>query len=241
MKKAKKNIVLIVDNEERQSLYDAPLSNYQNVSIERFKSAREFRHNSCPQKNYSGFIIDLRTLIKAKPGDKSFLYELMESFPVMHISHSLDKKTIKGNIGKNSYNDKKLFDYFLNDLCPRFSPRGMRTFKRKNLFLNVYLALSPDACGNELIKANTSDISEGGCFIITTQTIPKDNSRDIYVIPKKLADQSPIACIVKWVLPWGQATRHLPGVGVEFKDLSASQREEIRPLIRKTFSKPQFR
>jgi hypothetical protein len=230
-----------VDNEERQNLYDAPLSNYQNVSIERFKSAWEFRHNSCPQKNYSGFIIDLRTLIKTKPGDKSYIYELKESFPVMHISHSLDKKTIKGNIGNNSYNDKKLFDYFLNDLCPRFSPRGLRTFTRKNLFLNVYLALSPDAPGDELIKANTSDISEDGCFIITTQTIPKDNSRDIYVIPKKLADQSPIACIVKWVLPWGQATRHLPGVGGEFKDLSASQREEIRPLIRKTFSKPQFR
>jgi Tfp pilus assembly protein PilZ len=238
MKKAKKNIVLIVDNEERQNLYDAPLTNYQNVSYERFKSAREFRDSISPKKNYSGFIIDLRTLIKTKPGDKSFIYELMESFPVMHISHSLDKKTIKGNIGNTSYNDKKLFDYFLNDLCPRFSPRGMRTFKRKNLYLNVYLALSPDAPGEELIKANTGDISEGGCFVITTQTIPKDNSRDIYVIPKELADQSPIACTVKWVLPWGHATRHLPGVGVEFKDLGASQREEIRALIRNTFTKP---
>jgi hypothetical protein len=43
------------------------------------------------------------------------------------------------------------------------------------------------------------------------------------------------------VLPWGQATRHLPGVGVEFKNLSATQREEIRALIRKTLTKPQFR
>jgi hypothetical protein len=33
MKKKKKNIVLVVDNEERQKLYNAPLSNYQNVSI----------------------------------------------------------------------------------------------------------------------------------------------------------------------------------------------------------------
>ncbi len=238
MKRAKKNIVLIVDDEERQKLYDAPLANYKNVSIERFKSAREFRESISPQKNYSGFIIDLRTLIKTKPGDKSFIYELMDSFPVMHISHSLDKKTIKGNIGNNSYNDKKLFDYFLNDLCPHFYPRGMRTFKRKNLYLNVYLALSPWASGNELIKANTGDISEGGCFVITTQTIPKDNQRDIYVIPKGLTNQQPIACTVKWALSWGQATRHLPGVGVEFKNLSASQREEIRALIRKTFTKP---
>ena len=241
MKKAKKNIALIVDNEERQSLYVAPIANYKNVSIERFRSAREFRDSISQKKNYYGFIIDLRTLIKTSPGDKSFLYELMESFPVMHISHSLDKKTIKGNIGNNSYNDKKLFDYFLNDLCPRFSPRGMRTFKRKNLYLNVYLALSPDASGDEFIKANSGDISEGGCFVITTQPIPKDKSRDIYVIIKELADQRPIACTVKWVLPWGQATRHLPGVGVEFKDLSASQREEIRSIIRKTFTKPQFR
>jgi hypothetical protein len=238
MKKKKKNIVLIVDNEERQKLYNAPLSNYQNVSIEFFKSAREFRDSISPKKNYSGFIIDLRTLIKSKPEDKRFLYELVESFPVMHISHSQDKKTIKGNIGNTSYNDKKLFDYFLNDLCPRFSPRGMRTFKRKKLYLNVYLALSQNPCEDELIKANTGDISEGGCFIITPQTIPKDNYRDIYVIPKGLADQRLIACTVKWVLPWGQATRHLPGVGVEFKNLSASQSEEIRALIRKTFTKP---
>lgn len=235
MKKAKKNIVLIVDNEERQNLYDAPLSNYQNISIERFKSAREFRHSISQKKNYSGFIIDLRTLIKTRPGDKSFLYELMESFPVMHISHSLDKKTIKGNIGNNSYNDKKLFDYFINDLCPRFSPRGMRTFRRKNLYLNVHLALSPDACEEDLIKANTSDISEGGCFVITQHSLPKDNFRDIFVIPLEMVDQRPIVCNVKWILPWGQATRHLPGVGVEFKDLSALQREEIRTLIRKSF------
>jgi Tfp pilus assembly protein PilZ len=241
MKKAKKNIVLIVDNEERENLYSTPLSNYRNVSIERFKSAREFRDSISQKKNYSGFIIDLRTLIKTRPGDKSFLYELMGSFPVMHISHSLDKKTIKGNIGTNSYNDKKLFDYFLNDLCPRFFPRGMRTFKRKNLYLNVYLALSPEASGDELIKANTGDISESGCFVITTQAIPKDKSRDIYVIIKELADQLPIACTVMWMLPWGQATRHLPGVGVEFKDLSASQREEVRSLTRKTFTNHQFR
>jgi c-di-GMP-binding flagellar brake protein YcgR len=156
----------------------------------------------------------------------------------MHISHSLDKKTIKGNIGNNSYNDKKLFDYFLNDLCRRFAPRGMRTFKRKSLYLNVYLALSPGVSGNELIKANTCDISEGGCFVITTQTIPKDNYRDLYIIPKGLTDQRQIACTVKWVLPWGQATRHLPGVGVKFKNLGAFQREEIRALIRKTFTKP---
>jgi Tfp pilus assembly protein PilZ len=241
MKKKKKNIVLVVDNEERQKLYNAPLSNYQNVSIEFFKSAREFRDCISPKKNYSGFIIDLRTLIKSKPEDKSFLYELMESFPVMHISHSQDKKTIKGNIGNTSYNDKKLFDYFLNDLCPRFSPRGMRTFKRKKLYLNVYLALSPDAREDDLIKANTGDISEGGCFIITTQSITKDKSRDIYVIIKELTDPSPIACSVKWVLPWGQATRHLPGVGVEFKNLNPSQKEEIRVFIRKTLTKPQFR
>ncbi|MGD2089234.1 MAG: PilZ domain-containing protein [Candidatus Aminicenantes bacterium] len=237
MKKVKKNIVLIVDNEERKSLYNASLTNYKNVSIERFKSASEFRDSIYQEKNYSGFIIDLRTLIRTKPGDKSFLYELTESFPVMHISHSLDKKTIKGNIGNNSYNDKKLFDYFFNDLCPRFSPRGLRAFKRKNLYLNVYLALSPDASGDELIKANTSDISEGGCFVITPHAIPKDNSRDIYVIPKGLADQCPITCTVKWVLPWGLATRHLPGVGVAFKNLSESQREEIRSLIRKTLTK----
>jgi len=241
MKRAKKNIVLIVDDEERQKLYDAPLANYKNVSIERFKSAREFRESISPQKNYLGFIIDLRTLIKTKPGDKSIIYELMESFPVMHISHSLDKKTIKGNIGNNSYNDKKLFDYFLNDLCPHFYPRGMRTFKRKNLYLNVYLALSPDASGDEFIKANSGNISEGGCFIITTQPIPKDKSGDIYVIIKELADQRPIASTVKWALPWGQATRHLPGVGVEFKDLSTSQRAEIRTLIRKTFTNNQLR
>jgi hypothetical protein len=241
MKKTKGKIILIVDNEERQRLYDVPLSHYKNVSIERYKSAREFRNSITKNSHFSGFIIDLRTLIKTKTEEKNFLYELRESFPVMHISHSLDKKTIKGNIGCNSFNDRRLFDYFFHDLCPRFSPRGVRIFKRKNLFLNVYLALSPTVSENNLIKANTIDISEGGCFIVTTHFISLDSTSNIYIIPKELSDQSPIVCTLKWGLPWGKATHHLPGVGVEFVNPGVSQIEEIRTFIHKAFSKPQYR
>ncbi|MCP5049050.1 MAG: hypothetical protein GY940_17905, partial [bacterium] len=152
--------------------------------------------------------------------------------------HTIDKKNVKGNIRDKNLQDKELFDYFINDLCRHFIPRGIRTTKRRSMFLNVSLDFAPEPAGNaepkSPVKANTVDVSEDGSFILGNMEVRRGDTFRLVI--NELENQAPIECMVKWVLPWGETANHLPGFGASFGSLGESQKEELVTLLRRRVS-----
>lgn len=186
-----------------------------------------------PYKLYNGFIIDLKTLLKAEMNDKDFYYELIESFPVLRVSHSPDGKVIKGNYQNRSIENDQLFHYFLDEVCHSFPGRGIRMFPRRAIFLNV-LVHSPETVDNKESApwiANTLNVSGNGLFIISTHSVRKGDIR--HIVLRDLSHQEPIEIQVKWTLPWGQTIRHLPGFGAALLNISPAQKEELTSILKK--------
>lgn len=224
-----KEIVLIAPDRESMALYKNFLTVYRGFCYSPYFQLEEFTREMFNNHNYVGFIVDLRSILKSEPNARHSFEDLTKSFPLVRISHTPDKKTINGNIRDKNFRDRELFDFFINDMCRCFTPRGLRAKKRKNLFLNVYLDFSEDASGVELIRANTADISPIGGFLISDRKVKKDDV--FYMVINELADQSPIKCKVKWALPWGTTNHHLPGFGVTFTVIKQEQQQELDKIL----------
>jgi len=154
---------------------------------------------------------------------------LIESFPVIRITHTPDRKVIKGNIRDKNIQGKELFDYFVDEACHRFSPRGIRSKKRKNLFLNAQVEIEKKNSQKEIFKTNTLNVSEEGLFIISTLEV---NEGDVFnLIISEFSDKQPIQCIVKWIQPWGSTAKKLPGFGGAFASISPTQQKELMSFL----------
>ncbi len=228
----KKEIVLVAPSRESMALYKNYLTVYRGFQFRPYFQLEEFTKDMFNGQSYVGFIVDLRSILKADPNARDSFEDLTKSFPLIRISHTLDKKTVNGNIRDKNFRDKELFDFFINDMCRHFEPRGLRAQKRKKLFLNVYLDFSEDASGEELIKANTADISSIGGFLISGREVEEGDL--FYMTIKELTDRSPIKCKVKWALPWGTANNHLPGFGVTFTVIKPEHQEELAVMLRRS-------
>ena len=226
----KKEIVIIAPSRESMALYKNFLTGYRGFGFTPYFQLEEFAKEMFAGHDYVGFIVDLRSILKSEPNARDSFEQLTKSFPLIRISHTLDKKTVNGNIRDKNFRDKELFDFFINDMCLHFAPRGLRLKRRKKLILNVFMDFSEDASGEELIKTNTADISTIGGFLISDREVKKDDI--FYLVIKELRDQNPIKCKVKWALPWGTSNNHLPGFGVSFTLIKPEQQEELTAILR---------
>jgi hypothetical protein len=244
MEKGKINILLFVNEPETQVLYESRLQAYPAVEMHHYQSVQQCMSVITKRSRFSGIIVDLRTMMKANPGDRDSLHELMEVFPAMRISHSIDKLKVKGTIRDKNFEEENLFDFFFNDLCRNFLPKGIRCTKRYNLFLNVRLDMSqllqpdvtlPPVSTDSFIRVNTVNISEDGLFIQTC--IPLKEIETFTIIINELTDHTAIQCKLKWMLPWGESIHHLPGFGAEFTIIKPNQKEELAAILHRK-SKP---
>jgi hypothetical protein len=226
----RKDIVVIAPDRETMNLYSSHLSLYKDFTLKSYFSIEDFNENKFNSRSYVGFIVDLRNILKANPGAKEAFYHLIEAFPVIRISHSIDKKIVKGNIRDKNFKDKALFEYFLNQVCRDFAPRGIRAAQRKKIYLNVYMEFPGRGSGKERIKANSTDISELGGFFTSSREVQTGDELHLFV--KEISDQSPVQCTVKWTLPWGASIKHIPGFGVVFNRMSTAQKKELTALLR---------
>ena len=233
--KDKKEIILIVENKESRSLYESYMRTYPDISFHSYSSVKDFTSQVEKDSFYSGFVIDLRTIMKESPEDRALLHELIEHFPAIRISRVGRKKHIKGAISGKNFNDRELFDYFVKDLCIHFIPRGIRTKKRRIIFLNVSIDFSSSSTKNvfneKLFKTNTIDVSDEGAFISGSMGVKKEDN--VHLVIRELTDQSPIECTVIWVQPWGETIKHPAGFGVLFTGINPQQKEELAALLRK--------
>jgi Tfp pilus assembly protein PilZ len=232
--KGKKEIILVVENNESRSLYESYLRTYPGISYRSYPSVKEFTARVSKDNCYSGFVIDLRTIMKESPEDRTLLHELIEHFPAIRISGKSGKKHVKGAISGKNFNDRELFDYFVKDLCIHFIPRGIRTKKRRNVFLNVCLDFSStqikNTCAEKPFKTNTLNVTVEGVFISGAIDVKKGDK--LHLVINELNDRSPIKCTVIWVQPWGETIKRPAGFGVIFTSIKPQQKEELTALMR---------
>jgi len=233
-KKENKIIILLTENNENRSLYESYLQNYPGISYQGYSSVKEFTNNVSKNINYCGFIIDIETIMKESPEDRSLLHGLIERFPTIHISRIESKKHVKGGISDKNLHDKELFDYFVKDLCIHFIPRGIRTQKRQSIFLNVYLDFSSgqrnSAPEEKRFRTNTLDITDEGAFIAGAIDVQRGDK--FHLVINELKDHTPIECTVMWVQPWGETILRPPGFGVIFTSITPQQKKELAALLR---------
>ncbi len=207
------------------------LYNYDDVITEIYESFEKFRENS-DEKQYSGIIVDLHTIIISSYREKEFFYSLSKGIPILTIdSGEEDFKMgfyLKGKYIIDKPQATNLIDYFIYEICAKNAPRKIRRYSRKEIYLNVILSTNN---GGEKKRTNLLNLSEGGCFIIAPNSKEEYKSKNIEFIINDLEDKTPIIGEIKWVIRWGEIFSKLPGYAVEFKKISKNQKSEITNII----------
>lgn len=233
MQKDRLRLAIIALEENEREFYEDLLSGYSDLIPESFSTIPQFKVE-CTGKDYSGIVVDNRTLIRSTMEDRDFFSQLCEGFPVMRISRSSDRTSISCLVEGKQLVDLKgrqLLDHFINRECREVIAHQVRISQRKKVFFNTYLQTSGS---DEPLRTNLWDISEGGCFVITTDNQRKEGE-EVTITIHDLNDKTPIQGEIKWLKSWGSDAHKLPGYGLEFKEISDSQVQEIKRAHGMTF------
>lgn len=215
-------VLLIAKDDTSRQKY---LSAMEECSVNIFvsDSFHDLTNEICSQ-SFHGIFLDLQTKLKAIRLNKNYVYGLVEKFPVCHLKIDNETGEMKC-FYRSQVMGGTIFD-FINNECMPFSPRMIRSDKRVFINLNVRIFRSRRKRGSEL--STTINISNGGCFIFSTEKWRIGD--DVWIQIIDLKHSQLIKGQIRNVVKWGESNR-LPGIGVEFKLISPSQRDEIGKLM----------
>lgn len=219
--------ILIVKETENEKRYLDYFQKYK-LNIKSYESIESFISSMNDEEYYSGFLIDMRVVLKSRLKSKDLLNELTDSFPTVLLSISPDKKNIIGNINGQSLKNIEMTDFFIKTICKTFFPRGIRKLSRKRIFFNILLKKKDSENKKELMKVNSLNVSKNGCFIVLN-TIPFGFKKDheVEIVFTEISDKTPVTATIRWVQEWGETYKRLSGIGIEFRDIKTNQIEEI--------------
>jgi hypothetical protein len=226
------SIVLIANNDADLEFFRKSLEAFEFVQVKEFLSLNDFREN-CGNDLYSGFLVDIRTLIRSSSSEKRFFAMLLEVFPVMRVTRKPGTGDFSGlveskDLGK--YRGQALLDAFIQDWCLLNPPREIRVSSRNTIYLSGMISFGDEFSQDQSARVTIENISDGGCFVVTNHD--GINHDKLWLVITELRDQTPIECHVKWRKPWGVTTRYLPGIGVAFGGLSKMQYKELTAIMR---------
>ncbi len=180
------------------------------------------------QQSYHGLLVDIPTQIKSPGRERDELATILGRFPTARLNWRPDSDLVSVLVlGASTSGDYSLAD-FIENQCRHFSGMPVRSAQRLHLHLNLLLFRQPPGDPALAERAVTLDLSPGGCFILTAGDW--ELGTRVWVVLHDLPDWPPIQVEVRWAQPWGQA-RRLPGIGVEFLDLTLAQAQEIAALL----------
>lgn len=224
-------LVLIVNDEKSKAFYQNHLSAYDDVALEVFPGLIEFRNQS-HGKLYSGFLVDIRTLIKSSSGEKLLFSHLLQNFPVMRVTKKPGSDSFSGLLESKSLGRLKgraLLDAFINDVCRNNPPHDIPSGRQKGIFRSVYLYFSDDFL-QEPEKAVIENLTIKSCFVVSNDICAKGSH--VWLALTEMKAQTPIQCEITWTKPWTPGSLYLPGYGVSFSGISDEQIEELSELIK---------
>jgi Tfp pilus assembly protein PilZ len=214
-------VLLIAQNDSARKAY---LSSLEKCAVRVFvsESFQDLSREICSHA-YHGIFLDLQTKMKAIKANKNQVYGLVDNFPVCQLKLNDHTGEIDCFHHSQKFGDTMLD--FINNECRNFVPRMIRSDRRKKLHLNVVLYKHQDEIQPEF--SATINISKGGCFIFSTRQW--EEGGEVWMQIKELTDHSLINGQIRHVARWGESMQ-IPGIGVEFRSISASQIEEISNL-----------
>jgi PilZ domain len=175
------------------------------------------------EQRFHGLLFDIRSKMKAIRRNKAEVYRLTARFPTAHLQHDGLRGTVRVfHPGQGAEND--LTD-FVSTHCRRRQPQKLRSSPRKLAYLPVLLWI--DDAQQRSRRLVTRDISPGGCFLVSYQRYRLGKRLRLeFTAEHKLGT---LAAEVASVVIWGTG-RELPGIGVEFTELTPEQAATLQQL-----------
>ena len=226
------NLALIAKDETDQAFYQSHLSSFEDIELEVHPSLMEFRNQS-HGKLYSGFLVDIRTLIKSTGGEKLFFSHLLQYFPVMRVTKKPGSESFSGLVESKNLGRLKggaLLDAFINDLCRRNPAREIPTGRQQGIFRSVYVYYSNNFKREKPERGVIENLTAKSCFFVTNDDLSK--GANIWLVFTDMRDQTPMGCEVKWTKKWRPGSLYLPGLGLSFFEMTDEQVGELAKLIK---------
>jgi Tfp pilus assembly protein PilZ len=181
-------------------------------------------HEKMCRTAYNGVLLDVFTTVKASPREKILIQEISDAYPSMRVRWDVRKRQVCGLVlGKTLDRDDPVGD-FVDRFCRCHPARKCRGSKRYPLHFNVLLSRQRDS-QNDLEKTVTLDISEGGCFLITSQAW--QDGENVWLRFADLCDGTPVQAEVCRHQPWGESLC-VPGIGVKFMQMPPTLLQLLR-------------
>ena len=166
---------------------------------------------------YSGILVDLPSIIKARGEEKVVAYTLANFYPTLRV-RTIGTMLVPMVMSGSARQDKSLDD-FLNITCVANKPKRMREFRRHPVCLTTLIVYR-----NTELRGFTLDISWGGMFIVDLQAEKFSVGDSLTILIPEFGCCIPAE--VRRIKPWGML-RHPPGIGLLFSHLD----ENIESII----------
>ena len=129
MDNKKLNLAIIARDPESSTFYKNLLSDYDEISLDEYRSISLFR-SSIEEKNYSGVLIDVRTLIGSTMEEKEFFFVICEKMPVLNVNSTFDESGFSCFIegaGQSNLRGKEALDYFVKQHIKKGFPSNNKS------------------------------------------------------------------------------------------------------------------
>jgi Tfp pilus assembly protein PilZ len=212
--------VLTGDKEEEQAITEAFESFHVKLA---FASTMRNLRDILFEQSCSGILLGITSLVGIDQASKSFGQSLEHVYPVARIRWNRSDGSFSLMSFRNGRVDT-LADFIA--ICSNVSPRRLRSWERLPKTLNVMISSDPDLAN--AMRAFTTNISLGGCFLHTSQ---EWNVGDpVFIQIQELSSQSIIDGNVVRYVPWGTPFR-VQGIGIQFVNMDDEQMEALQHLL----------
>lgn len=172
--------------------------------------------------SYSGLLIDLPAIVKAKGEEKVIACTLASFFPTLRV-RVIGALLVPMTLAGDARQDNSLSE-FVEKSCVRFTPRRLRLHRRRHLCISTLLIRRD---GRER-RGYALDICWGGAFITDTEPERYAPGDRLELALHEFGLTTDIT--VRWVRPWG--IRQIPGIGVSFDRMDEKLEQILKTLIR---------
>ncbi|TSK06582.1 MAG: PilZ domain-containing protein [Geobacter sp.] len=210
-------LAIAYDDQSRAALAANPVA-YGSCAVP-CASFREAQEHALV-RSFSGILVDLVTMVKAKDEEKVIAHTLTELYPTLRVK-SMGNMLIPMIMPGNAKQDSNLKDFFFKT-CASFTARPLRQHRRRDISLPVLV-------GDK--RGTTLNLSWGGAFILSMHPERYQAGEGISVTLMPSHDVSVTAqAVVVRIQPWGE--RRPPGIGIAFGELTEELHEALLALLR---------